>query len=41
MNGQVLEHLADGRLQGALMWNNWGQLDGVRAQIESGEPFSP
>lgn len=34
-------YLADGRLQGALMWNNWGQLDGVRAQIESAEPFSP
>lgn len=34
-------YLADGRLQGALMWNNWGQLDRVREQIESREPFSP
>jgi NADPH-dependent 2,4-dienoyl-CoA reductase/sulfur reductase-like enzyme len=32
-------YLHDGRLQGALMWNNWGRLDRVRELIEAREPF--
>lgn len=32
-------YLDDGRLQGALMWNNWGRIDRARELIEAREAF--
>ncbi len=34
----ALHYLEGGRLVGAIMWNNWGQLDRIRELIEAREP---
>lgn len=35
----TIHYLEDGRLVGALMWNDWGKADRMRELITSGAPF--